>query len=444
MPPLDPDFIPLAKLFNEYDGTFKAGIAVERLGEISCVVFNMQNSARPTDTDKEMALLLLKSMLWVYGGHKVIIGGSEGLAAYIGGLRDTTLKFDWDFMAGVYERPFEVVSVPFEDLPEATARSGKAAEHNMNGCRLGFDAGGSDIKVSAVIDGEAVFSEEIVWHPKINSDPAYHYKFIVDAMKLAASKMPRVDGIGVSSAGIYVDNRTMVASLFIKVGKDDFDKHVKDIYIRAAAELGNPPMVVANDGDVTALAGAMEYGEGRILGIAMGTSEAGGYIDENGSITGWLNELAFVPVDANPAAMLDEWSGDRGRGVKYFSQDAVIKLAPAAGIEIPADLSPAEKLKIVQELMAAGDKRAALIYESIGCYLGYSLAWYSMFYYFKRVLLMGRVVSGQGGAIILEKAKEVLKDEYPSLYSVLELHLPDEKSRRVGQSVAAASLPVIN
>ena len=32
--------------------------------------------------------------------------------------------------------------------------------------------------------------------------------------------------------------------------------------------------------------------------------------------------------------MEDEWSGDIGCGVKYFSQDGVIKLAPRAGIEL--------------------------------------------------------------------------------------------------------------
>ena len=53
-----------------------------------------------------------------------------------------------------------------------------------------------------------------------------------------------------------------------------------------------------------------------------------------------------MPVDASPDAMEDEWSGDIGCGVKYFSQDSVIKLAPRAGIELEEALSPAEKLKI--------------------------------------------------------------------------------------------------
>jgi len=253
--------------------------------------------------------------------------------------------------------------------------------------------------------------------------------------------MPRVDAIGVSSAGIYVDNRTMVASLFLKVPKDQFAAKVQDIYIRAAKEIGDVPLEVANDGDVTALSGAMELNANGVLGIAMGTSEAGGFVDQDGNVTGWLNELAFVPVDLNPGAMVDEWSGDYGCGVKYFSQDSVIKLAAAAGIELDADMSPAERLKVVQNLMLSNDERAAKIYESIGCYLAHGLAFYAEFYQISHVLLLGRVMSGEGGNIIFNEAGRILREEYPEL--AIELHLPDENSRRVGQSVAAASLPEV-
>ena len=257
--------------------------------------------------------------------------------------------------------------------------------------------------------------------------------------------MPRVDAIGVSSAGVYVDNRIMVASLFLKVSDEDFDKKVKNMYLDVAKEIGeNIPIEVANDGDVTALAGAMDLEDDSVLGIAMGTSEAGGYVDPQGNITGWLNELAFVPVDFCEEAMVDEWSGDYGCGVKYFSQDGVIKLAPYAGIELDESLSPAEKLKVVQGLMKDGDERAAAIYDTIGAYFGYAIAYYTEFYDIKHVLIMGRVTSGEGGVILLERAQEVLDTEFPELAKQIKLHIPDENSRRVGQSVAAASLPKID
>ena len=208
-------------------------------------------------------------------------------------------------------------------------------------------------------------------------------------------------------------------------------------------EIGDVPLEVANDGDVTALAGAMSLEDTGVLGIAMGTSEAGGYVDLNGNITGWLNELAFVPVDYDKDAMIDEWSGDIGCGVKYFSQDAVIKLAPAAGIELDEALSPAEKLKVVQGLMEKDDERAKQIFETIGVYFGYAIAYYSAFYDIKHVLIMGRVTSGKGGELVLANAQKVLDTEFPACAKKISLHIPDEKSRRVGQSVAAASLPEI-
>ena len=385
---------------------------------------------------------LIKTILWVAGGYKIYISGDKYVYEKI--KQDYTSEgaraFDVDFMSGVYETPFEVVYVEESDFPKANGCSLKVGGH-LDGCRIGFDAGGSDRKVSAVIDGKVVYSEEVVWFPKINSDWHYQYDGIMESMKTAASKMPRVDAIGVSSAGVYVDNKIMVASLFLKVPKDDFEKHVKTMYMDIAKEIG-APIEVANDGDVTALAGAIDLNDTAVLGIAMGTSEAVGYINREGCLEGWLNELAFAPVDYSKDAMVDEWSGDYGCGVKYFSQDGVIKLAENAGFKFEEGLSPAEKLKVIQKLMVEGDEMAKNIYECIGIYLGYTLAWYSEFYDIKHALLLGRVTSGKGGDIILEKAKEVINAEFPN-YANINVMMPDESNKRVGQSIAAASLPEI-
>ena len=447
---LDPQFAPLSVVCREMrEATRENGqdlvIAIERNNGYT-VTYKTRVFVDGTGHDDEnfdFVERMTKSLLWVSGGYKVYIAGSEVIGNKIkeaytdGGLRD----FDVHFMERVYEKPFEVIVCSLEDAPKDKSAAAPIGRH-LDGCRIGFDAGGSDRKVSAVINGESVYSEEVVWFPKINSDPDYHYQGILDAMKTAASHMPRVDAIGVSSAGVYVDNRIMVASLFLKVSDEDFDKKVKNMYLDVAKEIGeNIPIEVANDGDVTALAGAMDLDDNGVLGVAMGTSEAGGYVDTEGNITGWLNELAFVPVDACKNAMVDEWSGDYGCGVKYFSQDGVIKLAPFAGIELDENLSPAEKLKVVQKLMAEGDERAAKIYDTIGAYFGYAIAFYTEFYDIKHVLIMGRVTSGEGGVILLERAQEVLDKEFPELAKKITLHIPDENSRRVGQSVAAASLP---
>ena len=444
VPPLDPEFIPLMRFNRAFLETAKkpVGIAVERAdGQMaSCRTF-IHGTPEMAEADHYYINRLVKTILWMKGGFKVYVSGDEGIAEYLRSIycAGGGQEFDWDYMANVFEHPFEIVLT--SDIPQAKD-SPKAMGGHLEGCRIGFDAGGSDRKVSAVIDGETVYSEEVVWFPKVNSDPDYHYDGIVAALKSAAGHMPRVDAVGVSSAGVFINDRTMNASLFLQVPKDLYDKKVKDIYIRAITDtFGDVPYSVINDGDVSALAGAMSLDDSSVLGIAMGTSEAVGYVDEAGRITGWLNELAFVPVDAQPDAMRDEWSGDIGCGVKYFSQDGVIKLAPRAGIELDESASPAEKLKAVQKLMAEDDPRAARVYESIGVYLGHTLAYYFDLYGCRHVLLLGRVMSGKGGDLILATAQRVLNDEYPEAAAGLKAELPDEKFRRVGQSMAAASLP---
>ncbi len=443
IPPLDPDFMPLNRFYENFlqDAKEPFDIAVERAnGEMANHKTFIHGTPALFEADVYYVERLVKSMLWMKGGFRVYLSGNKAVcdavaAKYAAGGQQ---EFDWDYMANIFEQPFEVVRV--DTIPAAKDSPKKVGGH-MDGCRIGFDAGGSDRKVSAVIDGESVYSEEVVWFPKTNANPDYHYDGIVAALKSAASHMPRVDAVGVSSAGVYINNRTMNASLFLQVPKDLFDAKVKDIYIRAITDtFGDIPYAVYNDGDVSALAGAMSLKDNNVLGIAMGTSEAVGYVDENGCITGWLNELAFVPVDASPKAMRDEWSGDIGCGVKYFSQDSVIKLAPRAGIDLDESLSPAEKLKVVQKLMEEDDPRAAKIYESIGVYLAHVLALYYDMYKFRHVLLLGRVMSGKGGDLILSRCKEVLADEYPVVNEAILPSLPDEKFRRVGQSAAAASL----
>ncbi len=442
VPALDAEFMPIMKFNEAFLKTAKKplAIAVERAdGQVSTHHTFIHGTEEMKAADCYYIDRLVKTELWMKGGYKVYVN-DKAIYDYLadayrkGGSRE----FDWDFMSDVYESPFEVVLT--DAIPETLDKPVPMGGH-LDGCRIGFDAGGSDRKVSAVVDGETVFSEEVVWFPKITADPDYHYDGIVSTLKAAAAHMPRVDAVGVSSAGVYINNRTMRASLFLQVPKDDFDKKVKDIYIRAIRDtFGDVPYAVANDGDVSALAGTMSLEDNNVLGIAMGTSEAVGYVDSEGRITGWLNELAFVPVDAAADAMVDEWSGDIGCGVKYFSQDGVIKLAPRAGIELDESLSPAEKLKVVQGLMADGDERAAKVYDSIGVYLGHTLAYYYALYGYKHVLLLGRVMSGKGGDLLLESCRKVLADEYSEVSKEINIALPDEKFRRVGQSMAAASL----
>ncbi len=443
VPVLEPEFIPMGLYIDAFEknATEPFAIAVYREnGNVSIYDGKIYGTDDYFEDDCRYAERILKFMLWAAGGYKVAICGNSKVFDYLASLykRGGKQNFDVKTMSDVYENEFEIYNVSYAEKPENKSTP-KSVGGYVDGYRIGFDAGGSDMKVSAVVNGEVIYSEEIVWLPKVNSDPQYHLDNIVMAMKKAAEKMPKVDAIGISSAGIYVNNRTMLASLFLKVSPEDFEKSVKDIYINACARVGKDiPFEVANDGDVSALAGAMDLKDNKVMGLAMGTSEAVGYVDANGNITGMLNELAFAPIDVNPNAAVDPWSGDAGVGCMYLSQDAVVKLAPKAGIVLDESLTPAQKLKVVQAKANEGDKDALSIFESIGSYLGHAIGNYAHFYDISHLLLLGRVSSGKGGDLLVETCEKTLKADYPQLS--VNVELPDEMARRVGQSIAAASL----
>ncbi len=198
-----------------------------------------------------------------------------------------------------------------------------------------------------------------------------------------------------------------------------------------------------NDGEVTALAGSLQADAGAFLGIALGSSQAAGHVTRERRLTTWLDELAFVPVDDAPDAPRDEWSGDRGCGVQYFSQQAVGRLLRPAGIEVDPDAPLPQRLVRLQELMAAGDPRATRVYATLGTYLGYALLDYRELYDVEHLLLLGRVMTGEGGDMIIEHARGVLRAEDPAAAEGITIHVPSERDKRHGQAVAAASLPAL-
>jgi predicted NBD/HSP70 family sugar kinase len=432
--PLDPGFQPPALLNREYLATATEPLVIALEGEGGRVT-RFATKVRPTADEETLRYVerTLKFLLWARGGWRLYLGGPAAVCKKI-----RVRKFDAELMATSYGKKFQTIVTTPGKVP-ANKEIQMSAGGHLKGCRIGFDLGASDYKVSAVLDGNPVFTEEMPWDPKTQSNPEYHYHHISSALHRAAAYLPRVDAIGGSSAGIIVNNEIRVASLLRAIPKKLYAQ-AAGVFKRIAKEWG-VPLVVMNDGDVTALAGALSLGEKGMLGVAMGSSEAAGFMDKKGRILGWLNELAFSPVDYNPDAAADEWSGDRGVGALYFSQQAVNKLLPVAGIELPKTMGLPERLKEVQALMAQDDQRAAKIYETIGVYLGYSIPHYADFYDFSHMLILGRVTTGKGGDIVIAKAREVLQMEFPEVAAKIQIHVPDEKSRRVGQAVAAASLP---
>jgi predicted NBD/HSP70 family sugar kinase len=452
VPPLDPGFLP-ASLWNRAyrercaadSGAHPLAIALERtdgtVSRFETRVLPHWGENIPLNT--KYIERLLKTLLWVRGGWRVMVGGDDGIAEMLRANYgpEGARKFDWEFMGRrVYGRDLVVETRALHEVPAAHEISVPLGRH-LDGCRIGFDLGGSDRKCAALIDGKVVFSEETPWDPYFQSDPQYHFDGIHESLQRAAAHLPRLDAIGGSAAGVYVNNEVRVASLFRGVPPELFEQRIRRIFFELQKAWDGVPFEVVNDGEVTALAGSMSLGENCVLGVSMGTSVAGGYVNADGLIVPWLNELAFVPVDYRDDAPLDEWSGDRGCAVQYFCQQGVARLAPLAGLQFPTEMKFAERLVEVQELMVRGDERARKIYETIGICFGYAIAHFADFYEIRNLLILGRVTSGEGGSVIMEKAREVLAAEFPELAATVQLRTPDEKDKRHGQAIAAASLP---
>ena len=447
-PPLDPGFRPavlarrkLGDIARRSRRSLPVAVAVEQPGG-SVYLRNTWTFVEGDPAAQIGSALferLVKSMLWARGGSRIWVDGPDRLVAELRHhySEDAAGRFDAELAARHYGSPLEIVQAPLTAFPQP--RKGSVLSGGgLEGCRIGFDLGASDRKSAAVIDGEVVFSEEIPWDPSQQSDPQWHYDQIDDSLRRAAEHLPRVDAIGGTAAGVYVDNEARSASLFRSVPPDQFHR-VRSLFHDLRAAWGNVPFAVANDGDVTAMAGAMVAGVGGLLGIAMGSSEAAGYVTLDRSLTPWLNELAFTPIDYAPDAPVDEWSGDRGCGVRYLSQQALPRLLPAAGIEVDAATPLPERLVLLQRLMADGDERAVSVYQTIGTHLGYALAEYADFYDFEHALLLGRVMTGPGGDLIQARATQVLVAE--GTEKPVAFHAVSERDKRHGQAVAAASLP---
>jgi predicted NBD/HSP70 family sugar kinase len=452
-PPLDPDFRPMWVGLREFSERVREArrsepltFALEREShQVSIYRTHVLPESDPrADQNFRFVERVLKILLWQRGAGRVRVAGPPSVTRHLSEVYSSAgaRRFDVDFFGRVYGTgELSLEAVPEQALPKAYELP-RAVGGHFDGCRIGFDAGGSDRKVVAVHGGRELFACEVPWEPKLHSDPEYHVAGVEDSIRRAAEHLPRIDAIGVSSAGIYVNNETRIASLFRRVPEAGFEAKIQRIYPDLARRWGDVPLEVANDGDVAALAGALELGRGALLGLALGTSLAAGYVDADRRIHGWLNELAFAPIDDSEQAVVDrEWSGDAGTGAQYLSQEAVPRLAPRAGLTLRA-ATHAEQLAELQALANEGEPRAHAVYESIGIYLGHAILLYADFYDLREVLLLGRVTSGKGGHTLSEAARAVLEKERPELG--VTLHLPRESTRRVGQAMAAASLPSLN
>lgn len=465
--PLDPNFSPLIlgkKNYLKYTSGSPHNLewALERAdgcGRGKLPVF--ADKHEDLDASIHLAGVLIQQMMWQRSAFRLLLCGPPKLCEALQKAFSPEGKFAFEVktmpkVCGL-STPFEVKLVAdAKDLPpsrDTPVVCGKDA----SGCRLAFDLGKSDIKTVAVKDNQVLDSRETEWDVT-NPDPQYHWDMILKAMKDTASKLPKVDAIGGSATGtVSGDNEATWCDIFPCVPPDVYKAKVVDIFKRLAKEFGDVPLRVINDGEVTALAGMLMVKQGNLLGISMGSSEGGGYCNKDGNLLGWINEMCYIQLDLNPEAPYDPWTPHSGTSHMYLGQRSATKLAVKGGVDVPDELkadhpnmntmkheSHAKCLKLIQAAMNDPKKepQARKIYETIGVYLGYALAQYSEDYAIDHALILGRVSSGAGGQIMLDKAKEVIMAEFPHLGNI-QFHTPDEHFKRVGQCIAAAALPTI-
>ncbi len=445
---------PMSALWQIYDG-----IACKEDANLVAIAWERENGKvyrydlpipkrldpQATKTVSYVVERIAKFIVWSAGGWKLYLAGPDKVVKPVAQAytKKGARAFDYDFFSSIYGRPVETCVVPMEKMPEMNEKPA-IVKTVADGCRIGFDLGASDFKISALNKGKVVFSKEFPWDPVPQTDPEYHYQKLTAGLKEAAAALPRVDAIGGSTAGTLVGQKMGIASLFrgVKTHSPEKFETAQNMFFRIEKDWG-VPFAIYNDGDVTALAGMITMNKKGILGVAMGSSEAVGYVDMKGRMTGRISELAFAPVDFNPCAPKCEWSGDAGVGAMAFSQQAVNWLAQKYGFKFPKEMKLPERLKVVQAAMEKGDEKALKVYIQIGRFLAHAIPWYNEFYDYENMMILGRVTSGLGGEIILETAKAMLKDVYPEWAEKIDIFMPDEKARRLGQSVAAAQIPVI-
>ncbi len=485
LPPLEPGFLPvslgdMAYLKEAEKNGFPVKIAYERENGLVARgdTFILPQDHPNADNNIEFLLDRITAGVVHNGAHTVWFDGPKGLGSmlqmeFIDGPSEPFFGEDgsrkWvaiDLAGTSYDKPFEIKIVGRDDVPDQNETSAPLGG-GLEGRRIGFDLGASDFKVSAFDGKECVFSHEFPWNPKSYTDPRHHHAMLLGGLMEAAAKLGyNVDAMGGSSAGVWVNNRLKIGSIArgVVAGKNGQDiraamDNLNEWLVDETGGVLNVEPVIINDGNVTALAGHLFIpGANGVIGIAMGSDEAGGYAYPKGKMDTKLYEWAFWRIDRGKNAPVEEWSKLKGIGGMYFGQRAWNRLYVPAGIsheEVGGENAPIpDKLVKLQELVEKGDERAILIPKTIGIELGYSIMPYVRDCgEVSHVLVLGRCMRGKSGDIILEEADGVLKAEFNESYK-FQLFNPDAPSfaamvggetakrfKTLGQSMAAATLP---
>ncbi len=446
VPELESNFVPILLWNQAYLKKAKEPLTLaisNKLGQ--CIIHHtlIRNDKTSGQADKFFVEQLAKSLLWLYGGNKITVVGN---ALVFNHLRNTfsvsgARASEVVFMSNIYDEAFVVERKP---APPKPANRKRMLTQQLNGYRIGIDINSYDRKCAAVHNGEILYMEQVLWNPMVESDPEFHFKSVVESIHVAAKRLPRIDGIGVSTTGVFVENQARFSDLFHSVPGMDFSDALIDLYPRAAKAMGcGEGLVVENEGDVSALAGAMTMDCKGVLSLHFGHKFTAGFVDNDGYLTGWLNELEHMPIHFSKSDPNDPNSADEGCGLRYFSEEGVLRMAEEAGVKFRQDSNNRQRLRGLQLQAEQNSSKSKLVFQSIGTILGHSLAYYHSLYQFQVVLLTGRIMTGAGGDMIFNAAQKVLAKDYPLTASSIVISLPDENDSQIDLAVAAATLPEI-
>ncbi|MBV8905276.1 MAG: ROK family protein, partial [Acidobacteriia bacterium] len=262
LPVLDPEFQPAALWNRAYRqavasaGGSKLALALERGGGAVSVFRTevLPHHGANVPLNQRYLERLLKFLLWQKGGYRVTVGGDPEIARWLQEVYgpEGPRAFDYRFLGEqVYRRPLEIEAYVFDGVPAERETAALLGRH-LDGYRIGFDLGASDRKCAAVADGKVIFSEEVPWDPSRQTDPQYHFNGINDSLRRAAAKLPRVDAIGGSAAGVYVGNEVRAGSLYRSVPQQSFETYIRPLFFELRKCWGGIPFEVVNDGEVTA------------------------------------------------------------------------------------------------------------------------------------------------------------------------------------------------
>ncbi len=427
------EFILPYEAFSSFRKRAKEEITIALIrGEDVCFPFKV-----PVTDDFEESYFYLKkvflSLLWIIGGYRFLFHCDQYFYSRFKERiqKDEEVSASFKAIEAVYGEP-----VSFALTEEIPLTKEKKTKHSLSafGCRVGLDLGGSDIKTMAVKDGEIVYSSEIPWSPKEAKDPSYHESRIRSALLEASSHLERVDAVGVSTSGIVADELVIYPSLFASCSEKDKKEGVRVLLKDLCCKLfPDASFALINDGDASALGASFLYEKDSVLGLALGTSLAGGYV-KDGFLYPYLNELSKVSVNFSPSGKRHYRLGILGSSSEYLSQKGIVSLVEDRGVKLVGSLP--EKLLAIQKLAEDENKAVLQCYQELGRRLGSSVLYFSLFLDFSSVFLLGRVLSGKGGEALVESAKDYLA----SKGSGLVLFSADERFKRLGQAYVAACL----